>query len=241
VKGAEVPLPVVSRRLGELVCAKGSLPVRDVAAFLLRLGYPAERVRQVLAGAEAVVEERDGTAVVVPAPLPTLEVVHGDAVAVMAAQPSESFDVILCDPPYSSGSTKEAGKTWRPAVDRMSRSLKGHQDEWFGGDSLSAHGMQVFLHICAVEWFRLLKPGGHVLRSLLSVVCPPGGRVLDPFCGSGSTGEAAGARGPDHTGTERWVGASFLGVERERKYAEGAQARMARVLAGLHDVAPSDG
>lgn len=309
MKGANVPLPVVSGRLGALVRESGRLPLEAVATFLGRLGYPAERVPQVLAGAVCVVE--DG--LVTPAPLPKLEVVHGDALGVMSGLESESFDVVLCDPPYSSGSTKEAGKTWRPAAERMSRDR--NQDEWFGGDSLSAHGMQVFLHLCAVEWFRLLKPGGAVLvfidwrmqhhvagaiesadlrannvvvwdkmvpamgwqfrnrhelvlyfsrgtparglradvgnviahkrvrngihptekpvpllRTLLSVVCPPGGRVLDPFCGSGSTGEAAGARGLDATGVERWIAADFVGVERERKYALAAQARLAAVM-----------
>jgi DNA modification methylase len=50
---------------------------------------------------------------------------------------------------------------------------------------------------------------------LIRLVTPPGGRVLDPFCGSGSTGIAA-VRG----------GWKFIGVEREESYAEIASARI---------------
>ena len=45
---------------------------------------------------------------------------------------------------------------------------------------------------------------------------PPGGTVLDPFAGSGTTGVAAALEG---------VG--FLGVERKAEYAEIARARIA--------------
>ncbi len=41
-----------------------------------------------------------------------------------------------------------------------------------------------------------------LMRYLCRLVCPPGGRVLDPFCGSGSTGCAAVQEGFDFTGIE---------------------------------------
>jgi site-specific DNA-methyltransferase (adenine-specific) len=54
-----------------------------------------------------------------------------------------------------------------------------------------------------------------LMRWLIRLGCPPGGLVLDPFAGSGSTGIAALAeRRP------------FLGIERERAYAEIARARL---------------
>lgn len=49
-------------------------------------------------------------------------------------------------------------------------------------------------------------------------LCPPGGTVLDPFCGSGSTGVAANAEGFD-----------FIGIEREAEYVEIARRRIANV------------
>ena len=42
-----------------------------------------------------------------------------------------------------------------------------------------------------------------LLRDLLSVVCPPGGTVLDPFCGSGSTLVAAASLGMSGVGIDR--------------------------------------
>lgn len=63
-----------------------------------------------------------------------------------------------------------------------------------------------------------------LMRCVVRLTTPPGGLVLDPFCGSGSTGCAAVL--------ER---RRFLGIEREAAYAEIARARIAhwqRVAAG---------
>ena len=57
-----------------------------------------------------------------------------------------------------------------------------------------------------------------LMRWLCRLVTPPGGTVLDPFCGSGSTGVAANAEGFD-----------FIGVERELEYVEIARRRIANV------------
>lgn len=55
-----------------------------------------------------------------------------------------------------------------------------------------------------------------VMRWLCKLITPPGGLVLDPFCGSGSTGCAASQ-----------LGFRFLGIEREPEYAAIARARVA--------------
>ena len=55
-----------------------------------------------------------------------------------------------------------------------------------------------------------------LMRYLCRLVTPPGGTVLDPFCGSGSTGKAATLEGFE-----------FIGIEREAEYAEIARARIA--------------
>ena len=54
-----------------------------------------------------------------------------------------------------------------------------------------------------------------LMRYLCRLVTPPGGVVLDPFMGSGSTGKAA-----------RLEGFHFIGIEREAEYVEIAKARI---------------
>jgi site-specific DNA-methyltransferase (adenine-specific) len=60
-----------------------------------------------------------------------------------------------------------------------------------------------------------------LMRYLCRLVTPPGGVVLDPFTGSGSTGKAATLEG-----------FRFIGIEREAEYVEIARARIAAVAAG---------
>jgi hypothetical protein len=54
-----------------------------------------------------------------------------------------------------------------------------------------------------------------LMRYLVRLITPPGGLVLDPFTGSGSTGKAAVIEG-----------FRFVGIEREPEYAEIAAARI---------------
>ena len=54
-----------------------------------------------------------------------------------------------------------------------------------------------------------------LMRYLIRLITPPGGTVLDPFCGSGSTGLAA-----------QHEGFSFLGIEQDPHYAEIARQRL---------------
>jgi len=60
-----------------------------------------------------------------------------------------------------------------------------------------------------------------LMRYLCRLVTPPGGIVLDPFTGSGSTGKGAILEG-----------FRFIGIEREAEYVEIAKARIAAVDAG---------
>jgi DNA modification methylase len=55
-----------------------------------------------------------------------------------------------------------------------------------------------------------------LMRWLCRLVTPPGGTILDPFCGSGSTGCAAVLEG-----------FRFLGIEREAEYVAIAERRIA--------------
>jgi site-specific DNA-methyltransferase (adenine-specific) len=58
-----------------------------------------------------------------------------------------------------------------------------------------------------------------LMRWLCRLVTPPGGLVLDPFCGSGSTGVAALAEG-----------FRFIGIEKDAEYVEMARRRIAGPL-----------
>lgn len=57
-----------------------------------------------------------------------------------------------------------------------------------------------------------------LMRWLVRLVTPPGGHVLDPFLGSGTTGMAC-----------RFEGRKFTGIEREAAYVEIARRRIASV------------
>jgi site-specific DNA-methyltransferase (adenine-specific) len=56
------------------------------------------------------------------------------------------------------------------------------------------------------------------MRYLCRLVTPPGGIVLDPFCGSGSTGKGA-----------MLEGLRFIGIELSANYCELAQRRIEAV------------
>lgn len=214
---------------------------------------------------------------------------HGDCVEVMEALPDRSVDVVLTDPPYSSGGRRENARTTRKS---MTRAVE--DDDWIRGDSMSTNGFVYLLRLCGIQWRRLLTPGGHalafidwrmagalaaaletadlrqhptliwdktrfgmgavfrnqhefivhftagtarepqrrdvgnvlgfppvrdgdhptekpgpLLRTLLSVVCPPAATVLDPFAGSGSALLAAVSLG--HKG---------IGVDADERYCE---------------------
>lgn len=59
-----------------------------------------------------------------------------------------------------------------------------------------------------------------LMAYLCRLVTPPGGTVLDPFMGSGSTGKAAIREGFD-----------FIGIEMDDAYADIAEARIAHEIA----------
>ncbi len=58
-----------------------------------------------------------------------------------------------------------------------------------------------------------------LMRYLIRLITPPGGTVLDPFAGSGSTGVAAVQEG-----------FKFIGIEREAEYVEIARARLRHAI-----------
>jgi site-specific DNA-methyltransferase (adenine-specific) len=65
------------------------------------------------------------------------------------------------------------------------------------------------------------KPVG-LLTPLIEYACPPGGLIVDPFAGSGSTLEAA-----------RLSGRRAIGIEANEKYAEAAMRRLSQQPMGV--------
>jgi site-specific DNA-methyltransferase (adenine-specific) len=66
------------------------------------------------------------------------------------------------------------------------------------------------------------------MRYLVRLITPKGGRVLDPFTGSGTTGMAC-----------VYEGFEFVGIEREAQYVEIARRRIADCLPLLSGEAAS--
>ena len=71
--------------------------------------------------------------------------------------------------------------------------------------------------------------GQDLMGWLVRLITPPGGVVLDPFMGSGSTGIAASAQG-----------FGFVGVEREPDFYRIARARIAHAAPGQALTEPGD-
>ena len=69
------------------------------------------------------------------------------------------------------------------------------------------------------------KPIG-ILTPIISYSCPPGGTVLDPFAGSGSTQDAA-----------RLIGRRAIGIEIDERWCEAAARRLEQQVLPIGDIA----
>jgi site-specific DNA-methyltransferase (adenine-specific) len=89
--------------------------------------------------------------------------------------------------------------------------VPGDQRDAHGHGHVDSHGRQTWQHIRQHE---TQKPVA-LMRWLVRLVTPPGGTVLDPFVGSGSTLEAA-----------ELEGFNGIGIDREADFIEIARARV---------------
>lgn len=227
------------------------------------------------------------------------EILHGDALQVMATMPDASIDAVITDPPYCSGGFTEATRTQASGQGLRSETIRSVG--WFMGDKMGTGGLIFLLRAIAFESIRLLRGSGSLLvfsdwrmtpnlapaiesaglryqnmviwdkgsaglgtgfraqhevilhfthgtpeyhdfrtgnvikcprigadrdhqtekpvslmEQLVRVVCPPGGTVLDPFGGSGSTIVAANN-----------LGRHGIGIERSIEHVETARRRIA--------------
>jgi len=85
--------------------------------------------------------------------------------------------------------------------------------EYRTGNTHNTHGGRVPDKVSR-NYHPTVKPTA-LMRYLCRLVTPPGGIVLDPFTGSGSTGKAAVAEG-----------FQFIGIEQQAEYVEIARARI---------------
>ena len=128
----------------------------------------------------------------------TVTIHHGDCIEVMRTLPDASIDAVVTDPPYG---LEFMGKDW----DKFRYSNTGPQHTDF--KNLGALPTFTGGEGGASRFFYTSKAGrderptadgvAHptvkpldLMRWLVRLVTPPGGVVLDPFAGSGTTAEA---------------------------------------------------
>ncbi len=89
-----------------------------------------------------------------------IAIYHGDCLTVMAGFDADSFGVLFTDPPYSSGARNSAALRGRGSMRRAEG--KYGEDEWIGGDNLTAHGFAMLVRLFGVEALRVIEQDGHL-------------------------------------------------------------------------------
>lgn len=141
----------------------------------------------------------------------------GDCLDVLRTLPDNSVDSVVTDPPYG---LSFMGKKWDydvPASEVWAECLRVLKP---GGHLLAFAGTRTQHRMAVRNTHPTVKPTD-LMRYLCRLVTPPGGIVLDPFMGSGSTGKAS-----------KLEGFQFIGIEREAEYLEIAKARIEGAGAG---------
>jgi DNA modification methylase len=108
-------------------------------------------------------------------------------------------------------------------LDEKTKKVSVIQTEGVGLHGCSEDGKQISK---AKNNHPTVKPTA-LMRYLCRLVTPPGGIVLDPFMGSGSTGKAAILEG-----------FQFIGIEREAEYVAIAKARIVKAEAQRREMLP---
>jgi len=85
------------------------------------------------------------------------QIIQGDCLEVLDDIPNGSINLVLTDPPYSSGARQTTQLRKRKGMVRSER----WKEEWFGTDNLSTSGFMFFFRGVSLLLFKKLKPGGH--------------------------------------------------------------------------------
>jgi DNA modification methylase len=105
------------------------------------------------------------------------------------------------------------GTAWRASTELII-AARGRSAHWSGG---AAGSVLRFPPVSPAERLHPVDKPEPLLRALIEPTTPPGGMVLDPFAGGGSTLAAA-----------RAIGRRAIGVEMDEKYCELAARRLSQ-------------
>lgn len=173
-----------------------------------------------------------------------IELYHGDCRAFLSHYNGPAFDAVITDPPYASGGATLAERS-ASTSQKYTATKKACPFPDFMGDQMDArswlHMMADVLALARVRChdgavlpgvFKAANVQGmqrihqtqkpeEIMRQICKI-CLPGGRILDPFAGSGSTLAAAELEGYDSVGVELSEeiakrAAERLGVEVKRQ------------------------
>lgn len=84
---------------------------------------------------------------------------HGDCRDVLQALPESSIELVITDPPYSSGARRDAERQVRGA---MLRSIEDSDADWFSHDAMTAWGFSWFIRSVFTDLRPKLTAGAHV-------------------------------------------------------------------------------
>lgn len=137
------------------------------------------------------------------------EVREGDALTILPTLPAESVDAIVTDPPYASGGLRTTDRRRGTGNEKYQQSDQRDRYPLFmEGEMRDQRSWTSWMAEVLSGCYRVARPGA-------VLVLFSDWRVLDPFCGSGSTGVAALRHGLE-----------FVGIEMSQEYAAIARAEL---------------
>ena len=149
---------------------------------------------------------------------PRWQILQGDALQLLPNFVPGTFDAIITDPPYASGGRTQAEKNKSPA--KKYSSMGDHAPPPFDGDSKDQRSWTRWAAERLSDARKLCKPGAPECMRDIVKITEPGGHILDPFAGSGTTVLAAVLEGYTATGIEVTDEYARLARERIKKELE---------------------
>lgn len=147
-------------------------------------------------------------------------IVHDGSDAVVKGFPDSNRQQFATGPKYGNKSSVNCYGDFGPVAEHLPRGDSGSVARFFYSAKADADDRLGSKH-------PTVKPVD-LMQWLCRLVTPPGGTILDPFAGTGTTGHAA-----------LLEGFSAILIEREEKYRDDIARRMALVFAGEVERAPA--